>query len=70
MYLKVNEKYETDFGFIVPRSHMTESFGQRYCIVQVITGGHEHFTSRHTTMTTKEISKLLHLKARERIYLV
>ena len=70
MYLKLNEKYETDEGFIIPRSHMTESFGERYCIMQVITGGHEHYVSRHKTMTTKEIIKALHLKSRERIYLI
>lgn len=70
MYLKVNEKYETDFGFIIPRSHMIESFGERYCIVQELKGGHDHFTTRHITMSTKEIAKALHLKAKERIYLV
>ena len=70
MELKVNSSYPTETGFIIPRSHMIGGKGEQYCIVQILTGGVTHYTSKHATMSTKELRKALHLTQKERIQIV
>ena len=67
MILKVNSSYPTATGFIIPRSRLKGEKSIRYCIVQVLTGGVNHYISKHTTMTTAELRKALQIKDKERI---
>lgn len=67
MQLKVNSMYQTDTGWIIPRSHLSEGKGEKYLIVEVLTGGVEHFVKSHTSYTTKELRKVLHIGAKERL---
>mgnify|MGYP003293482922 CR=1 FL=1 len=67
MKLKINSSYATPTGFIIPRSRMSGGKGEQYCIVQILTGGVTHYTSKHTTMNTKELRKALNLSQKERI---
>ena len=67
MTLKINSMYPTATGFIIPRSHANTDTGEKYCIVQVLTGDNVHYTSHHTTMSHKELRKALKLPAKERI---
>ena len=67
MTLKLNGSYKTATGYLIPRSHFRGEKGQCYCVVQILTGGVNHYTSKHTTMSTKELRKALNLKDKERI---
>ena len=67
MTLKVNSSYATATGFIIPRSHFAGEKGDRYCVVQILTGGVNHYISKHTTMSIKELRKALNLKDKERM---
>lgn len=67
MTLKVNSSYPTATGFIIPRSHLKINNGEKYAIVQELTGGGSHFASRHVVMTTKDIRAKLALSQKERI---
>ena len=67
MTLKVNSSYATATGFVIPRSHFAGEKGDRYCVVQILTGGVTHYTSKHTTMSIKELRKALNLKDKERM---
>ena len=68
--LKVNASYTTATGFLIPRSHFKEEKGTRWCVVQVLTGGVTHYTSRHMTMTAKDLRKALALTQKERVEIV
>lgn len=70
MKLKINSSYATATGFIIPRSHMKGEKGENYCVVQILTGGVTHYTSKHATMSTKELRKALNLSQKERIEIV
>lgn len=70
MKLIINSSYATDTGFIIPRSRMSGGKGEHYCIVQVLTGGVTHYTSKHITMSAKEIRKALNLSEKERIEII
>ena len=70
MVLKLNGSYKTATGYIIPRSHFRGEKGQCYCVVQILTGGESHYTSRHTTMSTKELRKALKIGQKERIEIV
>lgn len=70
MILKINAKYATPTGFLIPRSHLNAENGSKWCIVQVLTNYDGRFESRHTTMTTKELRKLLNIGAKERVDVV
>ena len=70
MTLKVNSSYATATGFIIPRSHFAGEKGDRYCVVQILTGGVNHYTSKHTTMSVKELRKAFGLKEKERLEIV
>ena len=67
MILKVNSMYKTDTGYIIPRSHKKDEGANGYAIVQVLTGTERHFTSKLTTMTTKEFRKALSLGGKEQV---
>ena len=70
MKLNINSSYATATGFIIPRSRMSGGKGEQYCIMQILTGGVTHYTSKHATMSTKEIRKALNLSQKERIEIV
>lgn len=70
MTLKLNGSYKTATGYLIPRSHFRGEKNQCYCVVQILTGGESHYTSRHTTMSTKELRKALKIGQKERIEIV
>lgn len=70
MQLKINSSYTTATGFLIPRSHLSQGNGEKYIIVQLLEGGVTHYTSRHLTMTTKEIRKALNLAKNERVEII
>ena len=70
MVLKVNSSYATATGFIIPRSHLNGDKGEKYCVVQILEGGVNHYVSRHATMTAKELRKALKLSQKERVEIV
>ena len=70
MKLKVNSSYKTANGYIIPRSHVKAEKGEKFCIVQVLTGGDTHYESRHMTMSYKELRKVLALSQKEKVEIV
>lgn len=67
MTLKINTMYKTDTGYIIPRSHKKQEGKVGYAIVQVLSGGSNHFTSKSVTMSTSEFRKALGLAGKEQI---
>ena len=67
MTLKLNSSYKTATGMIIPRSHLSEEGGEKYCIVEVLTFDKGRYTVEHHALTTGEIRKRLGLKKTERI---
>lgn len=70
MILKVNASYPTTEGFIIPRSHVSIERGNKYLVVQVLTGGGRHYTSTYMTMTTKELKRVLALDSKDRLEII
>ena len=67
MVLKINASYKTNTGYLIPRSHLNDGKGERWCVVQILTGGTTHYTSKYTTMALKEIRKALNLTTKEKV---
>lgn len=57
--LKLNERYDIEGGYIVPRSHFKEYSGANYAIFQItiVTGG--NYVTKYTTYSRSELAKLL-----------
>lgn len=70
MKLKVNQMYQTDAGYIVPRSHFKDEKGVKWCVVQVLEQHETTFRTHHTTMTQKDIKDALGLGKNERVEIV
>lgn len=70
MTLKVNSSYEIAEGFIIPRSHISADRASRYLVVQLLTGGKTHYTSKYTTMTVNELKKAMNVDSKERINII
>lgn len=68
--LKINEMYKTNAGWLVPRSHLKGGKGEKYAVVEVITGGDSHYAKRHLTYTTSDFRKALELAKNERITII
>lgn len=72
MTLRLNAMYKTATGFIVPRSHLSDTKGVKWACVDIITQeqGGRHYTKVSTTMTTKEIKKTLDLGRTEGVEII
>ena len=57
--LKLNERYDIEGGYIVPRSHFNDDTGSSYAIFQItfLTGG--NYVTKYTTYSRSEVAKLL-----------
>ena len=67
MKLKINGMYKTATGFIIPRSHFSESNPPHYLIADLLTGDETHFVKKSVTLTRRELKKLLDLPSAERV---
>lgn len=68
MELKLNSAYNADCGIIIPRSHLKGEKGERFAVFDVLTqDANTSYTKKTRTFSTKELRKLLHVGAKERI---
>ncbi len=71
MILKINSMYRIEGGYLVPRSHVTSSKGERYAIFQKLNIKPDgSYITSHITLTTKELRKIFKLERGEKIEIV
>lgn len=75
MTLKVNEMYKTATGYLIPLSHFSEGFAQKYAVVKLLDdqtngAGVVGFKVSTTTYTLKEFRQALSLDGKERITII
>ena len=70
MKLKLNSMYKTETGYIIPRSHFSETNTPNYLIADLLIGGETHYTKKIVTLTRKELKKLLDLPNNERVEII
>lgn len=70
MILKVNSMYETESGFLIPRSHFGKQKGVNFAIVQIYRDYGAHYDTYHTTMTSGELKNALKLARNERLEII
>lgn len=69
MILKVNAMYDTEDGYIIPRTRFSDDM-PKYAIVEILTGDNSHFVVSHKTFTQKDFRRALNLSAKERIEII
>ena len=70
MELKINAAYKMTSGeWLIPRSHIS-STGERFAVVEILTGGETSYRKRHTTMNLKELKQALDLKKNEKVEVI
>ena len=72
MTLKINAAYKMITGeWLIPRSHISSAgTGERFAVVEILTGGEISYIKRHTTMNCKELRKALDLAKNEKVEVV
>lgn len=70
MKLKINNSYVIEGGYLIVRSHTNAMSAENYVIVQLLTGGDNHYISSMRTMSHKELRKLLGVSNKERIEII
>ena len=70
MKLKLNSMYKTETGYVIPRSHFSETNPPNYLIADLLVGDEKHYTKKIVTLTRKELKKLLDLPNNERVEIV
>ena len=70
MELKLNSAYNADSGILIPRSHLKGEKGERFAVFDVLTQDGKNYTKKTRTFSTKELRKILHVRAKERIDIV
>lgn len=70
MKLKINSAYECGNTTLIPRSHYNEQGGLKYAIFQMITREDNRYVCKHTTLTQKEIRKVLMLAKNEKVDII
>ena len=66
--LKIGKSYQTENGYIIPRSKIGGSKTERFAIFEILElkeGG--RYIKRHTTLSPVEIKKALGLPKKERL---
>lgn len=67
MKLKLNSMYKTETGYVIPRSHFSETNPPNYLIADLLIGDETHYTKKIVTLTRRELKKLLDLPNNERV---
>lgn len=67
MILKLNSAYNVECGIIIPRSHLKGEKGERFAVFDVLTQDGNKYTKKTRTFSIKELRKILHVRAKERI---
>lgn len=72
MELKINAAYKMITGeWLIPRSHISSAgTGERFAVVEILTGGETSYIKRHTTMNLKELKQALDLKKNEKVEVI
>ena len=72
MELKINAAYKMTSGeWLIPRSHISSAkTGERFAVVEILTGGETSYRKRHTTMNLKELRKALDLAKNEKVEVI
>lgn len=72
MELKINAAYKMITGeWLIPRSHISNAgTGERFAVVEILTGGETSYNKRHTTMSLKELKQALDLKKNEKVEVI
>lgn len=72
MELKINAAYKMTSGdWLIPRSHISSAgTGERFAVVEILTGGETSYIKRHTTMNLKELKQVLDLKKNEKVEVI
>lgn len=71
MQLKVNAMYQSEKGYIIPRSKFTNDKAVPFAIFEILElEKNGHYIKRHCTLTRMDIKKALGLSKRERIEII
>ena len=70
MELKINSMYKTETGYVIPRSHFSETNPPNYLIADLLIGDETHYVKKPITLTRRELKKLLNLPNNERVEIV
>lgn len=70
MKLKLNSMYKTATGYVIPRSHFSETNQSNYLIADLLTGDETHYVKKPITLTRRELKKLLDLPNNERVEVI
>ena len=70
MNLKLNNRYDVDGGYIVPRSHFKEDARSHWAVFQITDIDGDHFTTYHGTLSKAELRKLFKTRKGEKIEII
>lgn len=70
MKIKINSMYAIAGGYIIPRSHFSETDVPAYAVVDLLIGGEIDYVKKPCTMTRQELKKAFGLNKNERIEII